>query len=70
MARLSLGRSCPIFRECCAGENLVNPDDDSVWVSNQTTAGAATNFNRFGGNVNGGRPDEPERPPMGGIPKP
>jgi hypothetical protein len=43
---------------------LVNPDDDSVWVSTQATAGVPTNFNRFGGNVNGGRPDGPDRPPV------
>lgn len=49
---------------------LINPDDDSVWVSTQTTAGVPTNFNRFGGNVNGGRPDGPPRPEPGGTPKP
>jgi hypothetical protein len=47
---------------------LVNPDDDSVWVSTQMTAGVPTNFNRFGGNVNGGRPDGPTPPPGGGEP--
>lgn len=42
---------------------LVNPDDDSVWISTQPTTGVPTNFNRFGGNVNTGRPDGPPRPP-------
>lgn len=41
---------------------LINPDDDSVWISTQATSGTPTNFNRFGGNVNGGRPDGPQRP--------
>ncbi len=44
---------------------LVNPDDDTVWVSTQPTAGVPTNWNRFGGNVNGGRPDGPGKPGCG-----
>jgi Bacterial TSP3 repeat len=44
---------------------LVNPEDDSVWLSNDHTVGVPTNFNRFGGNVNGGRPDGPSQPGCG-----
>lgn len=41
---------------------LINPEDDSVWLSTQPTSGVPTNFDRFGGNVNCGRPDGPQRP--------
>ncbi len=41
---------------------LINPDDDSIWLSTQPTSGVPSNFNRSGGNINCGRPDGPQRP--------